>query len=129
MVSHLEKECRNHIRQTLRDGKRRAVHDVCKDHEDKEIASKQFDVVRSNPFKFLSMRSVLIAKLYTKATKYLRLANSNDDTRGNGRLMHIIMYKLLFLYANLSNQNKFVNRKKVAYSNLCTTPMGIFVLQ
>ena len=47
----------------------RAVHSTDQDHEEKEVATQEIDVSRSNVFYFHSTRSVIIVRLKTKAVK------------------------------------------------------------
>ena len=49
-----------------KDDKRcRPVHNMCQHDEDKDVATQEFDVVRSKVLNFHSIRSVIIAKLET----------------------------------------------------------------
>ena len=44
------------------DKRHRAVHDMCKDDNDKEVATEEFIVVRSKILNFHSIKALIIAK-------------------------------------------------------------------
>ena len=73
----------------------RVIHDMCQNNEDKELATQEFDVVRSRIFNFHSTRSVIITGLKTKSSQKTGTCKLKIDTGSDGNLMPIRMCKIL----------------------------------
>ena len=55
-LNHYEWVGRSQSRQVPKDNERhREVHNMCQDNEDKEVATKEFDVARSKVFVFIAL--------------------------------------------------------------------------
>ena len=66
-LNHFEWGCRNQSWQVPKDDKRcRSFHNMYQYNDDKEMGTRDFDVVRSTIFNFHSLRIVIITKLKTK---------------------------------------------------------------
>ena len=89
----------------------RAVDNTYQDVEDKEIATLEFDMVRSVfIFNFPSVRSVIITKLKTKGSQRIDTCKYKIHIAIDGNLMPIRMYKNFFPNGNINDLNKFINK-------------------
>ena len=66
------------------------------DAEETEVATQEFDVVKSKFFNFHSVRSGIITKLQPKNYQRTETCNYKIDTHSDGHLMPIRMYKHSF---------------------------------
>ena len=72
----------------------RAVHDMCQNAQNKEVATQEFDAVRSKLFNVYSVKSFLLSKLRQKQSKS-GMCELKLDKGSNGNLMPIRVYKML----------------------------------
>ena len=74
-----------------------AVQEVCQGHEEMEVATHEFDTVRSKVFIFHSIRSVLIEKVKTESSQKAEICKFKLDIGSDSNLMPVRMYKMLFM--------------------------------
>ena len=77
-------------------------------------------------FYFHSLRSVRIAELRKKVVKN-RNVQYKIDTGGNGNLMPVNMFKVLFPNTTIAHLNKCIDQKVIlcAHNNSCIPQIGI----
>ena len=73
--------------------------------------SAEFDMVRSKVINFHSMQSIIIAKLKSKNSQITELCEHEIDTGGDGNVMPIRRFKVLYLNLKIMDLNKSLDKK------------------